>query len=127
MIIVSMNVRGLGGVPKRRSLQRLLNSSKTDIILFQETMEARDKFSKSLSYFLPGWNFVSLDVEGQSRCLILGWNDYVMIVSSFSYQTTILIQGKSNIDHTSFKVLNIYYPYRREFWEGLRQAYFWGG
>ena len=38
MKILSMNIRGFGGVAKQKSLGLLLSSLKPDLILFQETV-----------------------------------------------------------------------------------------
>ena len=117
-----MNVRGLGGVPKRKSLQRLLNNSKPDLIPFQETMTYGKVASDWLSSSLHGWNFVSIDAKGHSGGLISGWNDLFLIEASTCFTLGILIQGKSKVDQNCFKLLNLYGPYinTREFWDDLR-------
>ena len=117
-----MNVRGLGGVPKRKCLQRLLNNSKLDLILFQETMTSQKVASDWLRSFMHGWNFVSIDAKGHLGGLISGWNDSVQIEDSTCFTSCIMIQGRSKIDQNGFKLLNIYGPYinRRDFGEDFR-------
>lgn len=127
MIILPMNVRGLGGVPKRKSLQRMLKKWKPNLILFQETMMSGKYAYDLLSYFLHGWNFVSIDGQGHLGGLISGWNDLIFIEASTCFTSRILIQGKSKVDQNCFKLLNLYGPYinRREFWDDLRHNDFW--
>lgn len=84
-----MNVRGLGGIPKRKSLQRMIKNANPDIIMFQETMLPRKEASDWLKSFLYGWNFVTLDAQGLSGGLISGWNDSVQMEDSTCFNSCI--------------------------------------
>jgi len=64
MIIVSFNIRGLGGAPKSLSLKKLFCNIRIGIVLIQETMcegvKACDVFLK----FLPRWEVSVIDAMG---------------------------------------------------------------
>jgi exonuclease III len=46
MILLSLNIRGVGGSLKFPSLRRLLSNTKPDIIFFQETLVPEEKARK---------------------------------------------------------------------------------
>jgi hypothetical protein len=73
MIVISLNVRGVGGAPKFLALKRLFDLVKPDIVMIQETMvdgnKAREVFSKIITFvgFLCG-GFKGF-IRGSTFCL----------------------------------------------------------
>ena len=70
MRILSLNVRGLGGSAKQKSLRNLFLTLSPDVVLFQETMTSTN--------FVLGGNFVHLtllvsrvaySLDGTLKCL----------------------------------------------------------
>jgi exonuclease III len=55
MILLSLNIRGVGGTLKSASLQRLLRRTSPDIIFLQETMVEGSKARAFMNYFRPTW------------------------------------------------------------------------
>ena len=74
MILISLNVRGVGGAPKFISLKSLLDLVKLDIFLVQETMVCGNKARKVFSKLLPLWKFCAVDSNGLSGSLLSAWN-----------------------------------------------------
>lgn len=64
MKIVSFSVIGLGGAQKQRSTHNFLKSHKPDVIFLQETMMGTSKYIDLLPYFLKGWNFCGVSLNG---------------------------------------------------------------
>jgi hypothetical protein len=53
MIVISLNVRGVGGAPKSLSLKRLFDLVKPYIVMIQETMVDGNKAREVFSNFFP--------------------------------------------------------------------------
>jgi exonuclease III len=51
MILLSLNIRGVGGTLKYASLRRLLNRTNPDIIFLQETLVDEKKARLFMNYF----------------------------------------------------------------------------
>ena len=43
MLLLSFNIKGLGGDPKRRAIYDLINSYKPDLVMFQENLSSSSK------------------------------------------------------------------------------------
>ena len=92
MKILSMNIRGFGGLPKHNSLVSLFSYLCPDMILLQETM---CPFSQSLILFSkikPRWEYCALDVDGLSGGLLAGWNPLLVWVKAFSSLAGIILR-----------------------------------
>ena len=69
MIILSLNVRGVGGAQKLQALGRLFFVYHLDVVPIQETISLGSKAIGILSSLLKNWNFCSIDAEDLSG----GW------------------------------------------------------
>jgi exonuclease III len=67
MKILSFNYRGLGGPHKKSSLQRLVVSNPSDLMLLQETMGDEALVVSWLKFGFKNWDLVGLDANGLSR------------------------------------------------------------
>jgi exonuclease III len=56
MILLSLNVRGVGGSLKSASVRRLLTKVKPDIIFLQETLVVEEKARLFMHKFVPTWH-----------------------------------------------------------------------
>jgi len=74
MIVISLNVRGVGGAPKSLALKRLFDLVKPDIDMIQETMVDGNKAREVFSNFFPVWDFCAVDSKGLSGGLLSSWN-----------------------------------------------------
>ena len=62
MLILSLNVWGLGGSPKAQSLKPLFSSAKDDLSLIQETMSFASRACNYSLEILPRWDISTMDV-----------------------------------------------------------------
>ena len=74
MLMLSLNIRGLGGRPKLLSLRALFNSLKPDFIFLQETMCSDVSALVAFSKLLPSWEFCAISARGLSGGLLYAWN-----------------------------------------------------
>ena len=106
-----MNIRGLGGFAKQKSLCHLLSSLSPDVVLLQETMTSPYPALFAFSKLCPGWEFCALSSNGLSRGVLSGWNP--KLFKCKAYQTAAGILLKASLRGSSFKlsILNCYGPY----------------
>jgi hypothetical protein len=97
MIVLSLNVCGVGGASKRLALKRLFNVYSPDVIMLQETMCPGTKAIEVMSPFFFKWNFSCLDVNGFSSGLLTTWNHSINVISTSLLPTGILMKGMQRI------------------------------
>jgi exonuclease III len=61
MIILSINIRGLGNPSKKNALGRQVDLHKLDIVLIQETMGEGKKLIRERSNLMKDWEFLAVD------------------------------------------------------------------
>jgi exonuclease III len=122
MIVVTLNVRGVGGSSKYLALKRLLELVKPDVMLIQETMvgveKARDLFVK----LLPHWFFCGVDSTGLSGGMLSTWNPRKDDFYAYLIPAGILVEGHVKDLDRDLKVINCYGTYsdREVFWEEIK-------
>ena len=78
MKILSMNIRGFGGLTKQKSLGILFTDLNLDMILIQETMCCYSQSLLLFSKLKPGWEFCAFDALGLSGGLLAGRNPFLV-------------------------------------------------
>ena len=111
MHILTLNVRGLGGFAKQKSLRHLLFTLSPDVVLLQESMTSPYPALFSFSKLCPGWEFCALSSKGLSGGILSGWNPKLLKCKAFHTAAGILL--KASIRGSSFElsILNCYGPY----------------
>ena len=121
MRFLTLNVRGLGGLAKQKSLHHLIVTLSPDVVLLQETMTSSYPALFAFSMIYPGWEFCALNSKGLSGGILSGWNPKLLKYKSFHTATGILL--KASIRGSSFElsILNCYGPYlnRDSFWSAV--------
>lgn len=117
--ILSMNIRGLRAGPKFLALKNFFLSSKSKMLLIQETMH--DSL-ESISYFrhmFPSWHMVATNAVGLSGGLVVLWDPKWITVVAFQCFEGILILAYFHGSPKPIHILNIYAPYKdcSPFWE----------
>jgi exonuclease III len=111
MIVITLNVRGVGGSSNYLALKRLLDLVKPDVFLIQETMvrveKARDIFVK----LLPHWYFCVVFSMGLSGGMLSAWNLRKDDFFSYLIPAGILLEGHVKDLDRNLKVINCYGPY----------------
>lgn len=111
MIILSLNVRGVGGAHKQQVLVTLFSVYSPNIVLLQEIMCLGSKSIDILSTLLKTWNLCSIDIEGLSRGLVTGWNSNVTAISTHFIPVGIILEGEAKDWGKIFNIVNLYAPY----------------
>ena len=74
MLILSYNVKGLGGAPKLAALYRILYLKRPKVVALQETMSEGGETKDSLKNYLRDSQMEILDVDGHSGGLVTTWS-----------------------------------------------------
>ncbi|CAJ2673622.1 unnamed protein product [Trifolium pratense] len=125
MIIVSFNVRGLGGRVKMRKVRELVSQQHVEFLALQETK--LETISSSLCYYLWGsqdceWTF--LPSEGNSGGILSIWKkDNNLLLFIFTGQGFVGVCLESGIQKKVIFVVNVYakcdLDSKRRLWENL--------
>ena len=127
MKILSFNCRGLAGPLKKSAFKRVVALGHPDVILLQETLGIGEVVKDRLASWLPGWDFVTMDVRGHSGGLAVGWNTLsISLTNAWGLNSVLGVDLKSVELGFSVTVFNVYGPYlnRVPFWDGLFQHSF---
>ena len=112
MIILSLNMRGIGGTLKQQALKRMFFVYKPDVVMIQESMRSRSKSIEIFSSISKGWKSCSIDAEGLSKGLVTGWNANFDALSTHTLdEGYIILEDKIEELGKVFKLVNLYGPY----------------
>ena len=110
MKIMSFNCR-LGGPLKRSTLKRMVFLEHPDIFLLQETMGMSEVVKAILECWFAGWSFETLDGQGHSGGLAIGWNNRnVKVLNLWGLESVIGISCLALDISIEFTVCNVYGP-----------------
>jgi endonuclease/exonuclease/phosphatase family metal-dependent hydrolase len=119
MILLTLNLRGVGGTLKLASMRRLLRKSKPDIIFLQETLVDEEKARLFMLKFVPGWLSCVVSSVGNSGGLLVTWDPNKFVLEPTLCCGGILLSGISLENNKSLCLLNVYGPCieRKYFWD----------
>jgi exonuclease III len=108
---ITINVRGLNDISKRKSLFYWLQDKKVDIILLQETYVTKD----TLSMFDRDWNGIAIhDVSDSSHsrgvCILLKEGVYVDVKSIYILNNGRAVLANIEIKDQLLTIVSIYCP-----------------
>ena len=110
MLILSLNVRGLGGKTKAFSLRSLFSSLNPDFILLQETMCSALPALFAFSKILPSWEFCATNAHGLSGGLLSAWNPKKVNCRAFQTCAGLLLEASIRGTNLPLHILNVYGP-----------------
>ena len=111
MRILSLNIRGLGGSAKQKSLRLLLSTLSPDLVLLQETMTSPYPTLFVFSKICPGWEFCALSSNGLSGGVLSGWNPKLFKCKAYQTVAGILLKATLRGSALKLSILNCYGPY----------------
>jgi len=119
MIILSLNIRDLGGSPTHLTLKQLFQTVSPEVLFLQETKVVGSWAQEILSRWLKDWSFVTSDSNGLVGGLLTVWSpkSYLSDVTCLpSYINTTLKDSMTGVDYT---LINTCGPFveKNNFWE----------
>jgi hypothetical protein len=83
MILLSLNIRGVGGLLKMASMRRLLSKTSPDILFLQETLVSEEKARLFVNSLRPDWMVCAINALGKSSGILVAWDPKVFILTPF--------------------------------------------
>jgi hypothetical protein len=121
MILLSLNIRGVGGPLKLASMRRLLEKTQPSIIFLQETLVDATAARNFMYTLRPDWMACATSSVGNSGGLLASWDPTLFDLIPVLSPGGILLTGTCFELRTKLTLLNAYGPCadRRTFWERL--------
>jgi len=112
MKLVSWNVRGLGGIEKRREVRRMVEEKSPFILCLQETkLSVCDDILCNSLWGMSSHAFSYQSSVGASGGLLIVWDTKeVEVWASGSQEHALFIQGRFTTTNEEFYLFNIYAP-----------------
>jgi exonuclease III len=110
MILVTLNIRGVGGPLKKNSLCRLLKNTSPSIIFLQETLVSTDKERNFIHKLRLEWLNWVVSAVGTFGGFIASWDPNFFVSDSFLSTGGILLSEHSIADKINLSLLNVYGP-----------------
>ena len=111
MHFLTLNVRGLGGLAKQKSLRHLIATLSPDVVLLQETMTSAYPALFAFSKICLGWEFCAINAKGLSGGILSGWNPKLLNCKAFHTTAGILLKASIRGSPLELSILNCYGPY----------------
>jgi exonuclease III len=124
MIVLSLNIRGIGGPLKAASFRRLLNTTLPDLIFLQETLVS-DQLSRDFVHrFRSSWVTVAVSSLGNSGGLGAAWNPDLFELTPYLLRGCILLSGRYLVTDQQVNFINVYGPCSNKpsFWKDLADS-----
>jgi hypothetical protein len=110
MIMLSLNIRGVGGTLKSASFRRFLNRTTPDIVFLQETLVAGSKVRNFLNNFRPTWHTATASSSGTLGGLAVTWDPTMFTLVPYLCCGGILLTSTSLWNAQPITLLNMYGP-----------------
>jgi len=126
MILLTLNIRGIGGTLKAASIYRLLDCSRPDIVFLQETLSDEKKARDFLLQLRLSWDATTVNSLGTSWGLLVAWDPNIFELKPFLTICGILLIGSYASTKKELAFLNIYGPCkdRQQFWSTFAKSGF---
>ena len=110
MKILSMNIRGFGGLAKQKSLGRLFSDLRPDMILLQKTMCCYSQSLYLFSILKHGWEFCASNASSLFGGLLTGWDPHLVHCKAFSSMVGIILKANFKGLAETLTIINCYGP-----------------
>jgi len=110
MILLTLNIKGVGGSLKTALLRRFLFRTLPNIIFLQETMVNGLKARSFLNQFHQNWLTTLANSIGTSGGLVVSWDPSVFELIPHLYSGGILLTGICLWNNKQISLLNTYGP-----------------
>jgi hypothetical protein len=110
MILLSLNIIGVGGALKNASLRRLIDKTLPSIIFLQETLVDEQRARAFFSSIRPQWFVSVVSSVGRSGGLLVAWDPVKFELEPFLCCGGILMTGTHCANKRHVNLLNVYGP-----------------
>jgi hypothetical protein len=108
MLLLSLNIRGIGGTLKATSVRRLLARTLSNIVFLQETLSDEQRARDFLLQLRPSWAVTVINSIGNSGGLLVSWDPNSFDLNPFLMVGGILLTGVCISSKKELALLNVY-------------------
>ncbi|GLT28567.1 hypothetical protein SLA2020_034900 [Shorea laevis] len=125
MILLSINIRGLGGVGKKRDIREKVAKHKVEILFIQETkLETIDNRLCKMIWDSENFEWVAQSAKGTSGGMLIIWNSSMFkYLNTFQGDGFLGVFGLSGSENIPCYLVNIYSSQdlacKRRLWDNL--------
>jgi hypothetical protein len=121
MLLLSLNLRGTGGILKLASVRSVLDKFRPNIVFLQETLVHSEKARSFFHTLRPKWYCSAVNYVGTSGGLLVSWDPNYFELVPFLTCGGMLLTGTDLESKRHISLLNVYGPCvdRKQFWERL--------
>jgi hypothetical protein len=121
MLLLSLNIRGIGGSLKVASVRRLLDRTRPNIVFFKRLLQMKRKREILCSNFVLLGLLSAVNSLGTSGGLLVAWDPNAFDLTPFFTVGGILLTGSCIHSKKELALLNIYGPCkdRKIFWNSV--------
>jgi hypothetical protein len=121
MLLLSLNVRGIGGTLKVASVHRILDQTRPDIVFLQETLVHEQKARYFMHLLRPSWISSVVNSVGTSGGLLVTWDPNLYDLVPYLTIGGILLTCRCIINKQEISLLNIYGSCsdQKQFWRSV--------
>jgi hypothetical protein len=110
MILLSLNIRGVGGALKKASLRRLIDNIHPSIIFLQETLVDEQRSHAFINRLKPHWFVSAVNSMGKSGGLLVVWGPLFFYLNPFLCCGGIVLKDTCCANKRQVNLLNVYGP-----------------
>ena len=110
MLLLSHNIRGIGGTLKLASVRRVLDKTRPEIVLFQETMVLVEKACDFMFKIRPNWICCVISSNGSSGGLMVSWDPNFFYLTPSLTCGGIFLSGFYIATRRQVNIMNTYGP-----------------
>jgi len=108
MLLLSLNIRGIGGTLKATSVRRPLDRTLSNIVFLQETLSDEQRARDFLLQLRPSWAVTVINSMGNSGGLLVSWDPNSFDLNTFLTVEGILLTGVCISSKKELALLNVY-------------------
>jgi endonuclease/exonuclease/phosphatase family metal-dependent hydrolase len=124
MLVLSLNLRGTGGILKLASVRSVLDRTRPNIVFLQETLVNADKARCFFQLLRPKWLVCAVNSAGTSGGLLAAWDPSLFNLVPYLTYGGILLTGYCLASKRFYNLLNTYgsCTERKSFWEKVENS-----
>jgi endonuclease/exonuclease/phosphatase family metal-dependent hydrolase len=119
MILLSLNIRGVGGTLKQASMRRVCRKVKSDVIFLHETLVDEEKARHLMLRLVPSWCICVVSSLRNLGGILVAWDPNKFLLTPSSCIGGIMLKGISLENKQDICFLNVYGPCveKKLFWD----------
>lgn len=110
MILISLNIRGLGASHKTHFLKDIILSHCPTLVLIQETMVSKETLWESLLKMCSDWFVCATSASGLSSGLAILWNPREIKLEAYLSCVGMILSSYVKGNHSRIGIVNSYAP-----------------